>query len=91
MRPRTLTLPSPFRERGDNFARNNLAESDIAMIRKLPSGKYRLYSRKKNPKTGRRRNLGTFASRAAARKSTSARCSISNGTKRARLCACRSC
>ena len=36
------------------------------MIRKLPSGKYRLYSRKKNPKTGRRRNLGTFASRTAA-------------------------
>jgi hypothetical protein len=30
------------------------------MIRKLKSGKYRLYSRKKNPKTGRRRNLGTF-------------------------------
>jgi hypothetical protein len=39
-----------------------------AMIRKLASGKYRLYSRKKNPKTGRRRNLGTFASRAAAEK-----------------------
>ena len=38
------------------------------MIRKLPSGKYRLYSRKVNPKTGRRRNLGTFASRAAAEK-----------------------
>ena len=36
------------------------------MIRKLPSGKYRLYSVKKNPKTGKRRNLGTFASRAAA-------------------------
>jgi hypothetical protein len=36
------------------------------MIRKLPSAKYRLYSRKKNPKTGRRRNLGTFASRTAA-------------------------
>jgi hypothetical protein len=36
------------------------------MIRKLPSGKYRLYSRKKNPKTGRRRNLGTFPNRAAA-------------------------
>jgi hypothetical protein len=36
------------------------------MIRKLASGKYRLYSRKKNPKTGRRRNLGTFATRAAA-------------------------
>jgi len=38
------------------------------MIRKLPGGKYRLYSRKKNPKTGRRRNLGTFNSRAAAEK-----------------------
>jgi hypothetical protein len=36
------------------------------MIRKLESGKYRLYSRKVDPKTGRRRNLGTFASRAAA-------------------------
>ncbi|HEV8014720.1 MAG TPA: hypothetical protein VGP48_04275 [Stellaceae bacterium] len=38
------------------------------MIRKLKSGEYRLYSRKKNPKTGRRRNLGTFTSRAAAEK-----------------------
>ncbi|HVU62958.1 MAG TPA: hypothetical protein VHC70_03210 [Phycisphaerales bacterium] len=38
------------------------------MIRKLPSGKYRLYSRTKDPKTGRRRNLGTFNSRAAAEK-----------------------
>jgi len=36
------------------------------MIRKLPSGKYRLYSRKTNPETGKRRNLGTFSSRAAA-------------------------
>jgi hypothetical protein len=36
------------------------------MIRKLPGGKFRLYSRKANPKTGRRRNLGTFSSRAAA-------------------------
>ena len=36
------------------------------MIRKLKSGKYRLYSRRKNPRTGRRRNLGTFPSRAAA-------------------------
>ena len=36
------------------------------MIRKLPSGKYRLYSVKKNPKTGKRRNLGTFPTRAAA-------------------------
>jgi hypothetical protein len=31
------------------------------MIRKLKSGEYRLYSRKKNPKTGKRRNLGTFS------------------------------
>ena len=38
------------------------------MIRKLSSGEYRLYSRKRNPKTGRRRNLGTFKSRAAAEK-----------------------
>ena len=38
------------------------------MIRKLPSGQYRLYSRKKDPRTGRRRNLGTFRSRAAAEK-----------------------
>jgi len=38
------------------------------MIRKLPSGKYRLYSRKKDRKTGRPRNLGTFKSRAAAEK-----------------------
>jgi hypothetical protein len=38
------------------------------MIRKLQSGQYRLYSRKVNPKTGRRRNLGTFKSREAAEK-----------------------
>ena len=38
------------------------------MIRKLKSGQYRLYSRKKDQKTGRRKNLGTFASLAAARK-----------------------
>jgi len=36
------------------------------MIRKLASGKYRLYSQRKDPKTGRRRNLGTFPTRAAA-------------------------
>ena len=38
------------------------------MIRKLGTGRYRLYSRKPSPKTGRRRNLGTFATRAAAEK-----------------------
>jgi len=36
------------------------------MIRKLASGEFRLYSRSKNPKTGKRRNLGTFSTRAAA-------------------------
>jgi hypothetical protein len=38
------------------------------VIRKLKSGEYRLYSRKKDPKTGKRRNLGTFKPRAAAEK-----------------------
>jgi hypothetical protein len=38
------------------------------MIRKLPDGRYRLYSLKKNPRTGKRRNLGTFQTRAAALK-----------------------
>jgi len=33
------------------------------MIRKLKSGQYRLYSRKIDPRTGKRRNLGTFATR----------------------------
>jgi hypothetical protein len=38
-----------------------------AMIRKLASGEYRLYSRKLDPKTGKRRNLGTFSSMEAAK------------------------
>jgi hypothetical protein len=38
------------------------------VIRKLPSGEYRLYSRRKDPKTGKRKNLGTFKTRAAAEK-----------------------
>ena len=38
------------------------------MIRKLKDGRYRLYSRKLNPKTGKRRNLGTFNSKSAAQK-----------------------
>jgi hypothetical protein len=38
------------------------------MIRKLKDGQFRLYSRKKDPKTGKRRNLGTFRTRAAAQK-----------------------
>ena len=39
-----------------------------AMIRKLKSGQFRLYSRKVDPKTGKRRNLGTFATREEAEK-----------------------
>jgi hypothetical protein len=38
------------------------------MIRKLKSGEYRIYSRKKDPKTNKRRNLGTFGSLRAAKK-----------------------
>jgi len=49
----------------------NLANRELhlfCMIRKLQSGDYRLYSRKKEARTGKRKNLGTFASRAAAQK-----------------------
>jgi len=42
-------------------------EREVTMIRKLASGGYRLYSRKKDAK-GHRKNLGTFSSRAAAEK-----------------------
>lgn len=38
------------------------------MIRKLRSGEYRIYSRSVDPRTGKRRNLGTFPTREAARK-----------------------
>jgi hypothetical protein len=53
------SLPSP----GDRAASGAADAADglaAAMIRKLPSGKFRLYSRKVNPRTLRRRNLGTF-------------------------------
>jgi len=40
----------------------------MIVIRKLSSGEYRLYSRKVDPKTKRRRNLGTFKTRGAAEK-----------------------
>jgi hypothetical protein len=43
-----------------------LDEGDRNMIRKLSSGEYRLYSRKVDARTGKRRNLGTFSTRAAA-------------------------
>lgn len=38
------------------------------MIRKLASGQYRLYSKKKDPRTGKRRNLGTFKTREEAKR-----------------------
>jgi hypothetical protein len=55
--------PAIQRAKSASFANNRRN-----MIRKLKSGKYRLYSRKKNPKTGKRRNLGTFKTKAAAKK-----------------------
>ena len=48
--------------------RKRSSVTEPAMIRRLKSGEYRLYSVKKNPKTGKRRNLGTFKTRAAAEK-----------------------
>jgi len=45
-----------------------LARQEIDMIRKLKDGRYRLYSRKLDPRTGKHRNLGTFTSKAAALK-----------------------
>jgi hypothetical protein len=46
----------------------NRCQEGNAMIRKLKTGEFRLYSRKTNPKTCKRRNLGTFKTRAAAEK-----------------------
>jgi len=65
--------PSPLREPSRRASRSmhgvrDASRAGTTMIRKLKSGEYRLYSRKKNPRTGKRRNLGTFKSRAAAEK-----------------------
>jgi hypothetical protein len=43
-------------------------KEESSMIRKLPSGEFRLYSKKTDPRTGKRRNLGTFNSRRSAEK-----------------------
>jgi hypothetical protein len=76
-RPRVLAGSNPVarklvesRERGRVVQVDPTGRTGEAglMIRKLQSGEYRLYSRKVNPKTGKRRNLGTFKSRAAAEK-----------------------
>ena len=50
------------------MAVGNAELRSIKMIRKLKSRKYRLYSKKKDPKTGKRKNLGTFNTRAEAEK-----------------------
>jgi len=50
------------------MAVGNAELRSIKMIRKLKSGKYRLYSKKKDPKTGKRKNPGTFNTRAEAEK-----------------------
>jgi hypothetical protein len=43
-------------------------DQEKAMIRKLKTGQYRIYSRTKDARTGKRRNLGTFPTRSAAEK-----------------------
>jgi hypothetical protein len=61
--------PSPTIAAGARRQRKRAAGVVLpGMIRKLPSGQFRLYSRKLDPKTRRRRNLGTFPTRAAAEK-----------------------
>jgi hypothetical protein len=55
-----------FREDPASLLGGGARRREVAMIRQLSSGKYRLYSRKLDPKTGKRRNLGTFGSRQAA-------------------------
>jgi hypothetical protein len=56
-----------LRRRGQVPGRQGFCSTKL-MIRKLSSGSFRLYSRKKDVKTGRRRNLGTFRTREAAEK-----------------------
>jgi hypothetical protein len=52
---------------GGDVQQNRINERQTTMINRMKSGGYRLYSRKKNPKTGKRRNLGTFKSQAVAK------------------------
>lgn len=68
MLPRQLNLIFIFNSGSIMLLADTVPTMEACMIRKLKSGEYRLYSRKKNPKTGKRRNLGTFKSRAAAEK-----------------------
>jgi hypothetical protein len=58
--------PSAFENLSPNIA---VGEPHLnCMIRKLKSGEFRLYSRKKDARSGKRKNLGTFSSLAAAKK-----------------------
>jgi hypothetical protein len=52
----------PFQSNSSPIERISLVEvQEVSVIRKLKSGEYRLYSRKKDAKTGKRKNLGTFS------------------------------
>jgi hypothetical protein len=64
----TSVVTSAEQARGRRDYVRSTRSRRLSMIRKLQSGGYRLYSRKVDPKTGKRRNLGTFKSRAAAEK-----------------------
>jgi hypothetical protein len=67
-KPRALTGSTRRLRERPSILPVSPAMTERPMIRKLQSGEYRLYSRKVDPKTGKRRNLGTFKSRAAAEK-----------------------
>ena len=67
--PEIGVKPDRFRTaRPCNLRRWQSACEEHCMIRKLKSGEYRLYSRKKDAKSGKAKNLGTFKTRAAAEK-----------------------
>ena len=80
--PTTLLAAEAHSARGRKMARDGSDEQLRGMIRKLKSGQFRLYSRKKDPRTSKRRNLGT-SRRSRPRSATSAPCSSSSGTEAA--------
>jgi hypothetical protein len=61
-----MQAPCSIRNGGGGLSA--LFRKEAAMIRKLKSGEYRLYSKKTDPKTGKRKNLGTFPTREGAEK-----------------------
>ena len=65
---RQPAIPRQFQTEPRTVSEDLIWAQEVAMIRKLKSGEYRLYSRKVDPKTQKRRNLGTFKSREAAEK-----------------------